>query len=143
MPSPLSLPSEADVMAMLRGVVDPELGSDIVDLGMVERVSIDDEGVVTVVVALTISGCPLRVQIRDDVESKVRALPGVSDVVVRFGEMNQAQRSQVMQRARRAAAENSPETEVPLNARVIAVASGKGGVGKSSVTVNLASALAS
>jgi len=129
-------------MAMLRGVVDPELGSDIVDLGMVEGVSVADDGLVTVTVALTISGCPLRVQIRDDVQSKVRGLPGVSDVAVRFGEMNQAQRSQVMQRARRAAADNSPETEVPLNARVIAVASGKGGVGKSSVTVNLASALA-
>jgi ATP-binding protein involved in chromosome partitioning len=136
------LPSESDVMAMLRGVVDPELGSDIVDLGMVEEVSVGDDGHVTVTVALTISGCPLRVQIRDDVQSKVRALPGVSDVTVRFGEMNQAQRSQVMQRARRSAADNSPETEVPLNARVIAVASGKGGVGKSSVTVNLASALA-
>ncbi len=129
-------------MAMLRGVVDPELGSDIVDLGMVEGVVVADDGQVTVTVALTISGCPLRVQIRDDVKSKVQALPGVSDVTVRFGEMNQAQRSQVMQRARRAAADNSPETEVPLNARVIAVASGKGGVGKSSVTVNLASALA-
>jgi len=137
-----SLPSESDVMAMLRGVVDPELGSDIVDLGMVEGVSVADDGHVTVTVALTISGCPLRVQIRDDVKSKVRALPGATDVTVRFGEMNQAQRSQVMQRARRSAADNSPETEVPLNARVIAVASGKGGVGKSSVTVNLASALA-
>ncbi|MDQ6796776.1 MAG: Mrp/NBP35 family ATP-binding protein [Actinomycetota bacterium] len=142
MPSSLSLPSESDVMAMLRGVVDPELGSDIVDLGMVDGVVVADDGQVTVTVALTISGCPLRVQIRDDVQSKVQALPGVSSVVVRFGEMNQAQRSQVMQRARRAAADNSPETEVPLNSRVIAVASGKGGVGKSSVTVNLASALA-
>ncbi|HEX3393432.1 MAG TPA: Mrp/NBP35 family ATP-binding protein [Acidimicrobiales bacterium] len=141
-PTTSPLPSESDVMAMLRGVVDPELGSDIVDLGMVEEVSVGDDGHVTVTVALTISGCPLRVQIRDDVQSKVRALPGVSDVTVRFGEMNQAQRSQVMQRARRSAADNSPETEVPLNARVIAVASGKGGVGKSSVTVNLASALA-
>ncbi len=140
--SPLSLPSESDVMAMLRGVVDPELGSDIVDLGMVEGVTVADDGQVTVTVALTISGCPLRVQIRDDVQSKVQALPGVSEVTVRFGEMDQAQRSQVMQRARRAAADNSPETEVPLNSRVIAVASGKGGVGKSSVTVNLASALA-
>jgi len=142
MSSAPSLPSESDVMAMLRGVVDPELGSDIVDLGMVEGVSVADDGHITVTVALTISGCPLRVQIRDDVQSKVRALPGATDVTVRFGEMNQAQRSQVMQRARRSAADNSPETEVPLNARVIAVASGKGGVGKSSVTVNLASALA-
>ena len=140
-PSPV--PSEADVLAMLRGVVDPELGSDIVDLGMVSGVEVADDGRVTVTVVLTISGCPLRVQIRDDVESKVRSLLGVTDVDVRFGEMTQAQRSDVMQRARRKAADNAPDTEVPLSTRVIAVASGKGGVGKSSVTVNLASALAS
>jgi ATP-binding protein involved in chromosome partitioning len=140
---PSALPTEADVLSMLRGVVDPELGSDIVDLGMVSRVEVADDGRVTVTVALTISGCPLRVQIRDDVQSKVRALPGVTDVDVRFGEMTQAQRSEVMQRARRKAADNAPDTEVPLTTRVIAVASGKGGVGKSSVTVNLASALAS
>ena len=129
-------------MGMLRGVVDPELGSDIVDLGMVPGVEVADDGRVTVTVTLTISGCPLRTQIRDDVASKVRALPGVTKVVVRFGEMTQAQRSEVMQRARQRAADNAPDTEVPLTTRVIAVASGKGGVGKSSVTVNLASALA-
>lgn len=127
---------------MLRGVVDPELGADIVELGMVSSIAVGDEGRVDVTVTLTISGCPLRVQIRDDVKSKVRALPGVTDVVVHFGEMNQAQRSDVMQRARRRAADNAPETAVSLTTRVIAVASGKGGVGKSSVTVNLASALA-
>jgi ATP-binding protein involved in chromosome partitioning len=138
-----TLPSDADVLAVLRGVVDPELGSDIVDLGMVSGVEVAADGHVTVTVALTISGCPLRVQIRDDVRSKVRGLPGVSEVTVRFGEMTQAQRSDVMQRARRKAADNAPDTEVPLTTRVIAVASGKGGVGKSSVTVNLASALAS
>ena len=143
MPPTATLPTDADVLAVLRGVVDPELGSDIVDLGMVSGVEVAPDGHVTVTVALTISGCPLRVQIRDDVKSKVRGLPGVTDVTVRFGEMTQAQRSDVMQRARRKAADNAPDTEVPLTTRVIAVASGKGGVGKSSVTVNLASALAS
>jgi len=135
--------TEADVLGTLRGVVDPELGSDIVDLGMVQEVEIGDDGRVRVKVALTIAGCPLRAQIRDDVRAKLRAVPGVSDVKVEFGEMTQAQRTDVMQRARRKAADNAPATEVPLTTRVLAVASGKGGVGKSSVTVNLASALAS
>ena len=138
-PSP---PTEADVLGTLRGVVDPELGSDIVDLGMVQEVGVGDDGAVRVKVALTIAGCPLRAQIRDDVQAKLRAVPGVTGVTVDFGEMTQAQRTEVMQRARRKAAENAPATEVPLTARVLAVASGKGGVGKSSVTVNLASALA-
>ena len=137
-----TLPTEDDVLATLRGVVDPELGADIVELDMVKGVQVNDDGWVEVTVALTISGCPLRVQIRDDVQSKVMGLPAVTGVKVHFGEMNQDQRSQVMQRARKAAANRAPVTEVPLTARVVAVASGKGGVGKSSVTVNLASALA-
>ncbi|HEX6597613.1 MAG TPA: P-loop NTPase, partial [Acidimicrobiales bacterium] len=135
-------PTEADVLGTLRGVVDPELGSDIVDLGMVQEVEVGEDGFVRVKVALTIAGCPLRAQIRDDVRAKLRAVPGVTDVKVEFGEMTQAQRSDVMQRARKKAADNAPGPEVPLNARVLAIASGKGGVGKSSVTVNLASALA-
>ncbi|MDQ3896252.1 MAG: Mrp/NBP35 family ATP-binding protein, partial [Actinomycetota bacterium] len=139
MPAP---PTRDDVLATLRGVVDPELGADIVELDMVNGVKVGDDGSVDVTVALTISGCPLRVQIRDDVRSKVMGLPGVTGVNVHFGEMDQAQRTQVMQRARKAAANRAPVTEVPLTARVVAVASGKGGVGKSSVTVNLASALA-
>jgi len=138
----VTLPTPDDVMATLRGVVDPELGADIVELGMVNGVEVNDDGWVEVTVALTISGCPLRVQIRDDVVSKVSGLPGVTGVKVHFGEMNQEQRSAVMQRARKSAANRAPVTEVPLTARVLAVASGKGGVGKSSVTVNLASALA-
>ena len=138
----VTLPSQDDVLATLRGVVDPELGADIVELGMVNGVQVNDDGWVEVTVALTISGCPLRVQIRDDVVSKVSGLPGVTGVKVHFGEMNQEQRSAVMQRARKSAANRAPATEVPLTARVLAVASGKGGVGKSSVTVNLASALA-
>jgi ATP-binding protein involved in chromosome partitioning len=137
------LPTPDDVLATLRGVVDPELGADIVELDMVKGIEVNDDGWVEVTVALTISGCPLRVQIRDDVQSKISGLPGVAGVKVHFGEMNQEQRSQVMQRARKAAARRAPATEVPLTARILAVASGKGGVGKSSVTVNLASALAS
>lgn len=131
-----------DVREMLRGVVDPELGADIVDLGMVNRIVVDEPGDVTVWVDLTIGGCPLQVQIRDDIRAKLRGTPGVGEVTVRFGEMDQAQRTAVMQRARRRATERAGATEVPLTTRVLAVASGKGGVGKSSVTVNLASAMA-
>src|SRR5207245_2319783 len=99
-------------------------------------VVVSDDGVVTVEIALTIAGCPLRTQIRQDVESKVRGLAGVTDVAVRMSEMTQDERTALMQRARLKAQERAPETEVPLTTRVLAVASGKGGVGKSSVTVN-------
>ncbi len=135
-------PTAEQVTGMLRGVIDPELNVDIVELGMVQRVDVTDGGFVDVVIALTIAGCPLRVQIRDDAVARIRSLPGVTDVHVSFGELNAEQRSQVMQRARWKARENAPDTEISTTTRIIAVASGKGGVGKSSVTCNLAAALA-
>ena len=129
--------TESDVLNTLRGVVDPELGADIVELGMVREVTVGAEGDVRVAVALTISGCPLRTEIRDDVERKLTGVPGVRSVKVDFGEMTPEQRTDVMQRARKKAADNAPDTEVSLSTRIIAVASGKGGVGKSSVTVTV------
>jgi ATP-binding protein involved in chromosome partitioning len=135
-------PTVEQVTGMLRGVIDPELNVDIVELGMVQRVDVTDGGFVDVVIALTIAGCPLRVQIRDDAVARIRSLPGVTEVHVSFGELNAEQRSQVMQRARWKARENAPDTEISTTTRIIAVASGKGGVGKSSVTCNLAAALA-
>src|SRR6266567_3034630 len=134
-------PSPNDVRRTLEGVIDPELRASIVELGMVRDVRVADDGEVTVKVALTTAGCPLRAQIQSDVESKVRALRGVTDVRVEYGEMTQDEKSAVMQRARWQARENAPGTEVLPTTRVLAVASGKGGVGKSSVTVNLAGAL--
>jgi ATP-binding protein involved in chromosome partitioning len=131
-----------DVRHMLAGVLDPELRVSIVDLGMVRDVKVSPNGEVIVKVALTTAACPLRGQIATDVSSKVSGLPGVTKVDVEYAEMDQAERSALMQRARLAASQSAPPTEVPPTTRVIAVGSGKGGVGKSSLTANLAAALA-
>jgi ATP-binding protein involved in chromosome partitioning len=138
----VTLPSADDVRGVLAGVLDPELHASIVDLGMVKDVDVAADGTVRVKVALTTAGCPLRGQIANDVRSKVAGLPGVTAVDVEYGEMTQAERSALMQRARLHASRNAPPTEVPSTTRVLAIGSGKGGVGKSSVTANLAAALA-
>src|SRR5882762_2714768 len=119
-----------EVWGMLEGVIDPELHASIVELGMVDEVRVDD-GAVMVRVALTTAGCPLRAQIRNDVESKVAGLPWVDRVTVEYGEMTPEQKSATMQRARWNAREQAAPTEVSATTRVLAIASGKGGVGKS------------
>ena len=129
-------------MAVLGTVLDPELGDDIVSLGMVPDVTVGPDGAVVVGIKLTIGGCPLRADIKREVETRVGLHPGVADVHIEWGEMNADERAEVMSKARWKARESAPDTEIPARCQVVAVASGKGGVGKSSVTVNLATALA-
>jgi ATP-binding protein involved in chromosome partitioning len=132
---------EDEVRERLRAVIDPELGDTIVDLGMVRAIAVSG-GRVTVDVALTVAACPLRSQIERDVRGQVESLEWVESMEIQIATMNADERAAVMARARWKAREDAPETAVPVDARVLAIASGKGGVGKSSVTVNLAVALA-
>jgi ATP-binding protein involved in chromosome partitioning len=133
--------TEHDVREALKGVVDPELGGNIVELGMVHRVAVDGPSV-TVGIALTIAECPMRGQIEQDTRRKVLALAGVDDVRVETTAMTKQQRADLMGVARRRARENAEPTQVDPTTRVIAVGSGKGGVGKSSVATNLAVGIA-
>ena len=134
-------PTEEEVRNLLRAVIDPELGDNIVDLGMAGEIAISDS-TVTIGVKLTIRGCPLRAQIQKDIRSRLEVHPWVEKVKIDWGEMTPEERSAVMTRARWKAHEDATDTAVPVGARVLAIASGKGRVGKSSVTVNLAAALA-
>ena len=134
-------PTEEEVRNLLRAVIDPELGDNIVDLGMAGEITMAD-GIVTIGVKLTIRGCPLRAQIQKDIRSRLEVHPWVQKVKIDWGEMTADERTAVMSRARWNARENATDTAVPTGARILAIASGKGGVGKSSVTVNLAAALA-
>ncbi len=129
--------------AALDTVDDPEIRKPITDLGMVENVEVDDAGKVTTTVLLTVPGCPMKDTITKNVSAAVARVDGVSDVEVHLGVMSDEQRTTLRQNLRG----NVAEKEIPFAkpdtlTRVYAVASGKGGVGKSSVTVNLAAAMA-
>ena len=129
-----------DVEAALKGVVDPELGADVVELGMIRDVTIAD-GVATIDIALTIAACPMRDQIESDIKRKVIALAGITATEVHVVAMTAEQRAELMALARRRAREGATPTMVNPTTRVIAIGSGKGGVGKSSLAVNIAVAL--
>ncbi|MGY9071420.1 MAG: P-loop NTPase [Acidimicrobiales bacterium] len=130
------------IVNALRGVIDPELGDNVVDLGMVKRLERGADGSVHVTIALTTAGCPLRAQLMRDAKARVGSLPGIEIVKIHFGEMTSDERSEVMSRARWKARDNAVQTDIPATCRILAIASGKGGVGKSSVTANLAVLLA-
>ena len=101
--------SEEAVWEVLRGVIDPELGSDIVELGMAKGVRIEPDGTVHVTIALTTSGCPLRAEIQRNVRTRVGALAGVTHVKLDWTELDQAGKAAAMERARRKAPLNSSE----------------------------------
>nr|WP_298331624.1 P-loop NTPase [Haloactinopolyspora sp.] len=137
------LPSVDDVQAALAGVKDPEIKRPITELGMVKSVDVAPDGAVTVEVYLTIAGCPLKDTITRDVTAAVMALHGSTSVDVKLDVMSDEQRQELSQRLRGGAAEKEiPFAKPDSLTRVYAIASGKGGVGKSSVTANLAAAMA-
>jgi ATP-binding protein involved in chromosome partitioning len=139
----MSSPTADQVSRALAGVNDPEIHRPITDLGMVKNIEISPDGTVRVDVYLTVAGCPLRETITRDVTAAVSALEGVSRVRVELDVMSEEQRKALQTQLRGGqAAPEIPFAQPTSLTRVFAVASGKGGVGKSSVTVNLAAALA-
>jgi ATP-binding protein involved in chromosome partitioning len=136
-------PSPQQVTQALDGVQDPEIHRPITELGMVKNIDIAADGAVLVEVWLTVSGCPLRDTIIREVTAAVTKVPGVSSVRVDLDVMSEEQRRALQSQLRGGKAEPViPFAQPSSLTRVYAVASGKGGVGKSSVTVNLAAALA-
>ena len=138
-----STPTVEQVTQALTRVLDPDIRRPITELGMVKDIAVEPGGRVRVDVWLTVAGCPLKDKITRDVTEAVSGVPGVSDVLVGLDVMSDEQRRALQSQLRG----GRPEPEIPFAkpsslTRVYAVASGKGGVGKSSVTVNLAAALA-
>ncbi|GAB2865960.1 Mrp/NBP35 family ATP-binding protein [Lentzea nigeriaca] len=137
------LPTVEDVRKALAGVQDPEIRRPITEIGMVKDVEVGSDGAVVVGVFLTVAGCPMRDKITKDVTAAVEALDGVSSVRVDLDVMSDAQRTELRKQLRGGVEEPViPFAQPGSLTRVYCVASGKGGVGKSSVTVNLAVAMA-
>ncbi|WP_341728797.1 P-loop NTPase [Brooklawnia sp.] len=136
-------PILSHVREALSTVIDPEIRRPITDLDMVDELAIDDAGVVQVTILLTVAGCPLRNTIEQDVTNAVNKVPGVTGLQLRVGAMSAEQRAKLTEKLRGGAPTPVIQFAQPgSRTRVVAVASGKGGVGKSSMTVNLALELA-
>lgn len=133
------MPTSAEVMQVLARVNDPELGRTIVELNMVRDLKIGKDGRVEFTLALTIPGCPLKSKLESDSRAAVLSLPGVKDVKVNFSAMTDEERQKAFGQSQPSLPKLSEFNKIK---KVIAVMSGKGGVGKSSITALLASALA-
>ena len=139
----MSLPTADQLTAALSTVIDPEIRRPITEIGMVKGASVDADGTARVGIYLTVSGCPMKETLTRDVTAAIQQLPGVTSVQVELDVMSAEQRQELQTLLRG----DNPTREIPFAqpgslTRVFAVASGKGGVGKSSVTVNLAAAMA-
>ena len=130
------------IINQLRGVVDPALGSDIVDLGMVKDVSLSEEGHLHITIALTTAGCPLKAQIQKDIRTRLQAIVEVKRITISWTELTEEERANTMDRARFNLSQEDVATQISKSTKSIMIASGKGGVGKSSVTANIATGLA-
>ncbi len=139
-----NVPTKDQLHAALGGVLDPEIRRPITELGMVRSAEVLPDGAAKVTVLLTVAGCPMRDTLTKDVTAAVSKLPGVRTVDVTLDVMSDDQRQELQTRLRGSApVKENPFAKPDSLTRIYAVASGKGGVGKSSVTVNLAAAMAS
>jgi Mrp family chromosome partitioning ATPase len=133
------MPTKDQLIKILEKVSDPELGRNIVELGMVRDLTISSTGEVAFTLALTIPGCPMKAQMERDARMTLMAVDGVSDVKITFGAMSEEERKQIFAKGQPQLPKLNQFNKVN---KVIAVLSGKGGVGKSSVTALLAAGLA-
>lgn len=127
------MPTKSQIQKMLTQVIDPELGKNIMEAGMVRDIQIDD-GRVDITLALTMKGCPLKDQLKEQTKAAAEAAPGVEQVTVQLATMTDKERERLQKHI-------SPAMNMNRVGQMVAVMSGKGGVGKSSVTALLASAL--